>query len=124
VIVYNEYVTWKVNFYKDETGNYPVEDFLRSLTPRQLGKVLQVLQLLEDFGVNLAFPYSSQIEGRLRELRSQHGKEKYRILYYADSNRVFKLLHGFRKNTDKVSEKDKQVGLQRMAHDMRKADKG
>ena len=91
-----------------------------SLEPKAQAKLLQVLQLLEDLGVSLGFPYSSQIDGRLRELRTQYGKDKYRIFYYADPSRTFKLLHAFRKRTDKVSEKDKKLAIERMQKDMRK----
>ncbi|KAE9532892.1 addiction module toxin RelE [Ursidibacter arcticus] len=46
--------------------------------------------LLERLGINLKYPYSSQIIGskyRLRELRIQHKGKPYRILYTFDPRR-------------------------------------
>jgi hypothetical protein len=84
---------WEVDFYEDEEGSCPVEEFLASLPDRHLGKVLQVIQLLEERGPNLPFPYSSQIQGKLRELRAHYGRVQYRILYYGNAHGVFVLLY-------------------------------
>lgn len=57
-----------------------------------------IVKLLEEKGTNLPFPYSSGIEGsryrHLRELRVQHKREPYRILYAFDPRRVAVLLLG------------------------------
>jgi hypothetical protein len=47
---------WQVDFYEDEKGSCPVEEFLNSLPDRHIGKVLQVIQMLEERGPNLPFP--------------------------------------------------------------------
>ena len=88
---------WEVDVYEEDDGSSPVEDFFDALTDKPLGKIIQVMRLLKERGPHLAFPFSSQVEGKLRELRVQHGKDQYRILYYGDLNRVFVLLHAFRK---------------------------
>lgn len=80
--------------------------------------MIQVVQLLEEFGPTLTFPFSSHIEGKLRELRTQYGKSKLRILYYADVNRAFVLLHGTKKKTQKLPEENKKLALNHMAIDM------
>jgi len=105
---------WKVDFYQEEDGTYPVEEFFNSLPDRHVGKILQAIQLLEEWGPNLPFPYSSQVEGRMRELRAHYGKNHYRILYYGDTNMVFILLHAFLKHTDQIPEGEKRVALHRM----------
>jgi len=79
--------------------------------------VLQVIQLLEEWGPNLPFPYSSQVEGRVRELRAHYGKSHYRLLYCGDTDRVFILLHAFLKHTDQIPDGEKRVALQRMMED-------
>jgi len=116
---------WKVDFYEEKDGTCPVEEFLTSLPDKHVGKVLQVIQLLEEWGPILPFPFSSQIEGRLRELRIQYGKSNYRILYYGDASRAFILLHAFLKQTEKTPEGEKRLALKRMLeNDRNKARKG
>jgi hypothetical protein len=55
-----------------------------------------VVELLENKGVNLISPYSSNIKGsrhgNMRELRIQHKGEPYRILYCFDPRRIAVLL--------------------------------
>lgn len=43
----------------------------------------------------LPFPWSSQLEGELRELRCHYGPELYRVIYRRSRN-LFVLLHMFR----------------------------
>jgi hypothetical protein len=74
--------------------------------------------MLEEQGPTLAFPYSSQVEGRLRELRTQLGNMRYRLLYYGDRERRFVLLYGLRKRTEKLPEPDRTITLERMHRDI------
>jgi len=110
-------VSWEIDFYEDQEGSCPVEEFLDSLPEKHLGKVLQMIQMLEDRGPNLPFPYSSQVEGKLRELRAHYGKVQYRILYYGDARGVFILLHAFRKQTAQIPEREKRLAWQRIRDD-------
>ncbi len=91
-----------------------MEDFISGLPLKHKAKAIAVVKLLEEQGPNLLFPYSSQIRGRLRELRIQQGKDKIRILYFGDARRWFILLHGLLKRTDKLSESDIRVAEARM----------
>jgi hypothetical protein len=108
-------MTWQVDFYEEEGGSAPVEEFLDSLPRQQKAKALALVKLLEEQGTNLPFPYSSQVRGRLRELRTRFGKTRLRILYFGDSRRIFILLHGVVKTTDKLPEADIRIAEQRMA---------
>lgn len=62
------------------------------------------VKLLEEYGPNLAFPYSSGINGskhsHMRELRVQHKGKPYRILYAFDPRRCAILLIGGNKVGD------------------------
>lgn len=62
--------------------------------------------LLKQGGPTLDYPYTSQIEGPLREVRLRVGKTRYRVLYFFDDERTAVLLHGFTKNTPAVEEVD------------------
>ena len=70
--------------------------------------------LLAQHGPTLHFPYTSQIEGRLREMRMRLGKTRYRVLYFFNDDRIGVLLHGFTKDTAAVPVYDKNVAGVRM----------
>ena len=94
-----------------------MEEFLDGLSKDHLGKVIQVL---EERGPSLPFPYSSQVAGRLRELRIHFGRELHRILYYCDITRAFVLLHGFEKRSQQLPRREIAIAIQRMALDKKK----
>ena len=107
-------MSWSVEFFADEEGNAPVEEFLSGLPIIQRAKALAIIKLLQQEGPSLPFPYSAQVRGKLRELRTQQGKDKLRILYFADAKRVFILRHGIVKRADKLPEQDVRIAEERM----------
>ncbi len=111
---------WKIDFFRDDAHNEPVREWLNSLPDEVRGKLLARIDLLAEHGPTLDFPYTSQVEDRLRELRLRFGKTRYRVLYFFDEQRCGILLHGFTKNTDKLEEADKRTATIRMeAHSRR-----
>jgi hypothetical protein len=106
---------WKIDFYVDEDGSFPVRVWLDTVPLEVRGKVLARIELLKTGGPTLDYPYTSQIEGKLREARLRVGKTRYRVLYFFDENRTAVLLHGFTKATAAVEEADKKIGRARMA---------
>ena len=106
---------WKVDFYQEPDGAAPVEAFLEALSIERRAKALALIQELRRQGPALPFPYSSQVAGRIRELRTQYGEEKIRILYFGDSERNFILLHGLIKRSDKLEKSDIAVAADMMA---------
>src|SRR5712692_8834721 len=107
-------MAWQVEFFTDERGEAPVEEYLASLPVQHRAKMLALIKMLEQEGPSLPFPYSSQVRGKLRELRTQQGKDKLRILYFGDAKRVFVLLHGIVKRTAQLPEEDVRVAEARM----------
>ena len=107
-------VAWRIDFYEEEEGSAPVEDFLERLPKKQRAKALAVIRKLEEEGPALPFPFSSQVRGPLRELRTRFGRTRLRILYFADARRTFVLLHGLMKTTAKLEESDVRTAEQRM----------
>jgi phage-related protein len=73
------------------------------------------IKTLKEYGIALPFPYSSQVKGQLRELRTQQGKTRLRILYFADVNREFQLLHGVVKDTQKLEQSDINIAEENIA---------
>src|ERR1700758_492782 len=107
---------WQGDFFEDADGNVPVLEFLDGLPEKKRAKLLAVVKKLKEYGPTLPFPYSSQVEGKLRELRTQMGKTRLRILYFGDAKQVFQLLHGVVKNTKKLEESDIREGRNRMTN--------
>jgi len=95
-------VAWEVIYYQTVDGDCPVRDFVDDLPKAHRAKVFAVITLLRDRGPALGFPYTSQVEGRIRELRTHYGKRLYRILYAMNSLRRLVLLEAFEKDTVKV----------------------
>lgn len=71
-----------MDFCEEEDGFAPVEDFLSGLPMDHKAKALAIIQLLAEMGPALPHPYSSQVRGKIRELRTQYAKDKIRILYF------------------------------------------
>jgi len=115
LMVYHISVEWTVDFYQEVDGSAPVEEFLDSLRPEGRAKALALVQALKIHGPNLPFPYSSQAAGKIRELRTQYGRDKIRILYFADARRIFILLHGFVKRTAKLAPSELAKAENRLA---------
>jgi len=114
--------SWKIDFFVEEDGSFPVQKWLDGLPQSVRGKVIARIDLLKKGGPTLDYPYTSQIEGRLREARLRMGKTRYRILYFFDETRTGILLHGFTKDTASVEESDKRIGRERMVmHEVRLA---
>lgn len=97
-----------------------METFLDALPKKHRAKLLGLIAKLKEHGPTLPFPYSSQVDGRVRELRTRFGKTRLRVLYFADANQEFILLHGVVKNTDKLKKSDIEAARSRMADHNRK----
>ena len=74
------------------------EEWWNSLDKHEQATVDAYVRMLEEFGVALGFPYSSDIKGskhsQMRELRAQHRGRPYRVLYAFDPRRMAILLVG------------------------------
>lgn len=91
-------MNWEVEF-TDEFGGW-----WEGLTEDEQDSVDVGVRLLEEFGPQLPFPYSSGINGsrhsQMRELRIQHKGDPYRVLYAFDPRRAAILLLGGNKVGD------------------------
>jgi phage-related protein len=105
---------WDVDFFKNDNGTLPARSWMVDLPQEVRAKIIARVQVLREYGPALDFPYSSQIEGKLRELRLRIGKTRYRVLYFFDEKRTCLLLHGFMKNTEAVPAAEIRIASQRM----------
>ena len=91
-------MAWEVEY----TNEF--ETWWNGLTESEQIAVDRAVRLLEDRGIALPFPYSSNVNGSrhsaMRELRIQHQGRPYRVLYIFDPYRVAVLLLGGDKTGD------------------------
>lgn len=105
---------WTVAFYETDEGACPVQTFLDGLDGKRRAKLLAMIRLLEEQGPTMPFPYSSQVRGKIRELRAHYGDDQYRVLYFGAPDRVFVLLHAFEKRSDQIPARDLRIATARM----------
>lgn len=102
-------------YYRAADGSEPVREFIDALSTRRqvaLENQIDRLNMLTSKQPHLPHPWSSQIEGELRELRCHFGRDHYRILYKRSENLLI-LLHIFAKRTKTVPKQDKETAVAR-----------
>jgi len=101
-------------YYTTESGNSPVEDFLKDLDKKARAKVMAIIELLAEKGADLKRPYAAPVRNKVWELRAVFASNQYRILYFAwvDDNLV--LLHGFQKKSQQLKDKDIKIAEDRV----------
>lgn len=67
-------------------------------------KINHFLRLLKEQNGVLSEPYSKHIRGKIRELRINFAKARYRLLYALLPDKIIIVLAAFRKNTAKTPE--------------------
>lgn len=102
----------QVVFYKSDSGNEPVRDWLKKLKKedrRIVGGDIKTVQ----FGWPLGMPLVRKLEKGLWEVRIQLDGRIARILFTVHAD-LMVLLHGFIKKSQKLSAKDLKIAKQRM----------
>ncbi len=102
----------QVVFYKSDSGNEPVRDWLKKLDKEDrkiVGTDIKTVQ----FGWPLGMPLVRKIEKGLWEVRIQLDSRIARILFTVHSN-LMVLLHGFIKKSQKLPTNDLKIAKQRI----------
>lgn len=99
-----------IQFYRSESGNCPVEEFLDSLSGKQAQKVIWVLQLIEELEV-IPTQYFKKLVNTdgLWEVRVQAGNNIFRLLGFIEGDEIIILNHAFQKKTQKTPKKEIQI---------------
>lgn len=94
-------------------GSDPINDFLDSLTEKQQAKILRVLQTIKTYGIFSVMPHVKKLTGlKIWEIRIL-GKDNIRIIYFIFDKQTIVLLHGFIKKSQKMSQKDISIAVNR-----------
>jgi phage-related protein len=104
---------WTIEYYQSGNGKYPVEEFIDSLEKKSQARIARILDLLEEFGIDLGMPYARYLEKQLWELRVRLGRNRYRIIYFLPTGKTFIMLHGFSKKTDVTPRADLEIANNR-----------
>ena len=105
---------WKVRIYESVSGDKPVEVFIKSLGEKARTKVANTLDYLEEFGITLVSPHLKKLTGTsLWELRIL-GADSIRIFYITITGRIFLLLHGFKKKSQKTPKREIVIAQKRL----------
>lgn len=105
---------WRVIYYQTENNISPVHKFINSLDPKSKSKIIKLIDLLEEFGTHLGWPYAKKLTGtELWELRIL-GQDNIRIFYVAVVDKSFLLIHGFTKKKQKTDLKEIKTALERL----------
>ncbi|HAX18489.1 MAG TPA: type II toxin-antitoxin system RelE/ParE family toxin [Actinobacteria bacterium] len=105
---------WTIKYYKTDSGKIPVLDYMELQEPERIIKIRNALRLLKEFGIE-----GSQIDARkihgdkykgLYELRI----DSSRILYFLITGKIFVLVHGFTKKSNKTPKQELETARRRM----------
>lgn len=102
----------KVVFYRFETGNEPLRDWLKNLhrdDKRQIGEDIKTAQL----GWPLGMPLIRKIDKDLWEVRTRLATGIARVLFTVDGEHMI-LLHGFIKKSQKTPQNELKTALSRL----------
>ena len=104
----------KIIFYHLESGKCPVEEYLDSLTDKQVEKVFFVLDLIESIDI-VPRKFFKKLEATddIWEVRVQHGNNIFRLFGFFDVSNLVVLNHAFTKKTQKIPKKEINTAEQR-----------
>ncbi|MBZ0201147.1 MAG: type II toxin-antitoxin system RelE/ParE family toxin [Ignavibacteriaceae bacterium] len=104
----------KVIFYKNTRGDFPVEEFLNTLTDKQAKKVAWVLRVIRDLDIVPKEYFKKLTATDLWEVRVQIGSNTLRILGFIQRDNFIVLTNAFQKKTQKTPKKEIELAEQRM----------
>lgn len=107
---------FEIEYYRDDSGNNPVHEFLLGLVKKNKAlfeKATQGIQRLRN-RVYHREPLSKYLEPGLLELRVRSGTNILRIIYTFEKGRVIILLHIFIKKQQKTPENELEIARKRL----------
>ena len=101
-------------FYKLDSGECPVTDFLDQLPSKQAQKVAWVLQLIEQLDVVPVTYFKKLVNtDNIWEVRTQVGNDILRLLGFLDDGNLVVLANGFQKKTQKTPKSEIEIAESR-----------
>jgi len=113
---------WAVVFYETSRGDRPAEAWLKSQDVKVQARFGRIFDLLEEHGTNVREPYVAHLRDKIWEVRLEHQRIQYRLLYFPAPRRRFVMLHGFVKKTRRAPARELEIAEQRMRDYMQRRD--
>ena len=68
-------MNWEIEFYQDNQGDIPVQEFILGQSAKVQAKLLHFIDLLQESGMSLGQPYIKKLRGSdVWELRIRHSQ--------------------------------------------------
>lgn len=99
-----------IKFYRTETSNCPVEDFLKNLSDKQAKKVAWTLRVVRELE-QVPTQYLKKLKSTddIWEVRVIFGNNTFRFLGFFDGPELIVLTSGFAKKTNKVPKQEIEI---------------
>ena len=97
---------YNIIMYRKNNGEKPVKKFLDGLNVKTKARVMRMIKILKDNGIQLREPYSKNLGDGIFELRIQQGNDRARVLYFFMQGNNIILTNGFMKKTQKTPKKE------------------
>lgn len=103
----------EVYYFKARSGQQPIKEFLDSLSKIQQAKLIRVFKRIQEYGLSSVLSHTKKLKGTpLWEIRILGG-DNIRVIYVVINDFAILVLHGFIKKTQKTSQKDLTIVLNR-----------
>ena len=102
----------KIYYYVDARGNSPVKKFIDELPIKEQAKVFAYIEELRNQGHNIRRPLADYVKNGVYELRPKAN----RLFYFFFLKENIVIVHAIKKKTNKISEKDITLCLQRKSY--------
>jgi len=104
----------EIHFYRTLSGSCPVEEFLDTLSDKQIEKILWVLRIIRDVNF-IPKDYFKKLVNTddIWEIRVKYGGNIFRILGFFYKNDIIILTNGFIKKTQKTPLKEIKIAQDR-----------
>lgn len=110
---YNENMNenkFTVEFF-EHNNKIPVQEFILKQNEKVQAKILQKINLLEEYGNFLKEPNSKYLQSGIFELRIKERGNNYRVLYFFFIGNKIVLTNGFFKKTQKTPRREIEKAL-------------
>ena len=103
----------QVRFYKTNTGNEPVREWLLSLSDEEKKTIGEDIKTVQ-FGWPIGMPVCRKVDKDLWEVRSSLHNKIARVIFTVEGPTIV-LIHGLIKKTQKLPQKDLEIAKRRLA---------
>jgi len=97
---------YKIIYFKKDNGEAPVFECIIKLSTKDKTKIFDYIDKLSIYSEFRREPYSRHLDGKLRELKIDFSKNRYRIIYFFRVGKFIILLNMFVKKSQKTPKKE------------------